>query len=96
MCVTKQFPNIVDNFAIVCIDAMGAKIRMTGEMKLDDSIDRNGVQVLLWIKVVIDTRYVNVVHIQQKLTSGLDGEQSNELPFAQGRIAKGDVSARIF
>src|ERR1700683_551847 len=87
-----QRPHRIGHGMIVSIDEIVAVVLMPGEVYLLHALARNGMQVAVGIKFVIDAAHEDIVDVEQNEAIGLLRHRLEELPLREARVAKADIA----
>ena len=90
-----QLPHRINHRAVVRVDVVRPAVGMSREVHLHDSFVRQALQKLHGIKIVIEGRDIDVIHVEQQPATGLVGEACDELPLTHRGVSKRDVTARV-
>ena len=92
----KKFPDFRRDEIIVCVNNMIAAMTMTGDVHLNNAFVRNLPDILLRVKIVIECRNIDIVHIEQKPAAGFFRHIAQKIPFVDSGLFEAQISARIF
>ena len=81
---------------LATITLVVALLRVAGKVDLSHLRKREVRKILERGKTMVRGRDKDVVDVQQQAASCSAGDRTNEVGFAHGRFAKGDISRRIF
>ncbi len=69
---------------VVRINDVIAAMLVSGEMHLNNAVVRNLPDIMRRIEIVIKSRHVNVIYVQQQAASGFLGHIPEKIPFGDG------------
>src|SRR5215471_21619538 len=94
--VLIQFPDWIDDRMVVCIENVFREFGVPGNMDLRHPLDRDAVEVLVGIKIVILGGHVNVIYVQENSAVGALDDLIEKLPFRHLGNVKLSVTTYVF
>ena len=94
--VLIERPNRIHHVIIVRVDDMRAHIAMAGQVNLRHFIQRQGIDIDLWIEPVIIASDIHIVRIQQQMTAGLFCHLGDEYTFRNVGCFEFEIGRGVF